>query len=325
MPAPSWLTFFQRTFPSANMALIRGNQPVLVDTGFGADLAATESLLRDAGVPPEQLSLIVNTHYHCDHTGGNSGLQARYGIPVAAHAWDAAVVNGRAREACAAEWLGQPIEPYQVDRALSDGDTIDAGGIVLQVLHTPGHTLGHISLFEPESRTLICGDAVHSDDAAWLTEFREGIGAPYRALATLDRLAAMRPKWGCSGHGPALDDPLAAIDTARRRYESWLADPRKMGWHACKRILAYALMIRDGMTADEVRMYVLGSPWYDDYSRYVFDSTPEDFFEPLLAEMLRSRAAIWRDGKLVPTAPYVTPPPGWPTGPARPRDWPPVR
>lgn len=101
--APDWLVFFERTYPSANMALIRGERPVLVDTGYGSDLTATENLLREAGVPPESLSLIVNTHYHSDHVGGNGGLQGRYGTPVAAHRWEAALVNNRDREACSAE------------------------------------------------------------------------------------------------------------------------------------------------------------------------------------------------------------------------------
>src|SRR5690242_12907257 len=105
MPPPSWLTFFERPFPSANMALVRGERPVLVDTGYGGDLAGTERLLRAAGCGPERLSLIVNTHYHSDHVGGNHGLQRRHAIPIAAHRWEADLVNGRDREACGAAWL----------------------------------------------------------------------------------------------------------------------------------------------------------------------------------------------------------------------------
>jgi glyoxylase-like metal-dependent hydrolase (beta-lactamase superfamily II) len=44
---------------------------------------------------------------------------------------------------------------------------------VLQVIHTPGHTLGHISLYAPDEQILILGDAVHGDDVAWINPFRE--------------------------------------------------------------------------------------------------------------------------------------------------------
>jgi hydroxyacylglutathione hydrolase len=212
--APEWLAFFERRYPSANMALIRGERPVLVDTGYGSDLTDTEDLLREAGVPPESLSLIVNTHYHSDHVGGNGGLQRGYGTPVAAHRWEAALVNDRDREACGAEWLGQPVEPYEANLPLSDGDEVDAGGVALEVLHTPGHTLGHVSLYAPEERVFIFGDAVHGDDVAWINPYREGAGAVVRALESLDRLASLPVRWACSGHGPAIEDPLATIDAA---------------------------------------------------------------------------------------------------------------
>jgi hydroxyacylglutathione hydrolase len=325
MTPPSWLRFFRRTFPSANMALVLGRgarRPILFDSGFGADLDETERLLHEAGVPPGRLALLVNSHYHCDHAGGNGGLQARFGLPVGAHRWEADLVNRRNREACTAEWLDQPVEPYRVDRPLSDGDELDDGGVTLQVIHTPGHTAGHISLWAPEERVLLCGDAVHGDDVAWLNPFREGVSAPRQALESLDRLAGLRPRWACSGHGPAIADPLAAIDAARRRYESWLASPEKAAWHACKRIFAYALMLRDGLPEAELPGYLLACPWFADYSRHVFGVEPADFVAPLLAEMLRSRAAGWRGGRLVPLAPYTPPPKGWPSGPTRPRDWP---
>jgi len=323
MQFPDWLLFFQRTFPSANMVAIKTRSPVLIDTGFGSDLAETERLLREAGVPPESLSLIVNTHYHSDHVGGNSGLQRRYGTPVAAHRWEADMVNRRDPEACSARWLDQPIEPYQVNRRLSDGDEIDAGGITLQALHTPGHTLGHIALYAPDAQILICGDTVHLDDVAWVGIFREGAGALERMMDTLERMKRLPVRWACSGHGPAIGENLAAaIDAALRRYERWLDDPQKMAWHACKRIFAYKLMLVNGLLEREVVPYLLRSLWFQDYSRAVFGLEPPEFVQPLLEEMLRSGAAGWRDGRLVALAPHTAPPLGWYTEPGMPGDWP---
>ncbi|MCM3653636.1 MBL fold metallo-hydrolase [Metabacillus litoralis] len=69
----SSIIFFERKFPSANMILIKDQLPILIDTGFGSD--AKEQLIKEAGVSPEELHLIVNTHYHSDHFGGNYHLQ----------------------------------------------------------------------------------------------------------------------------------------------------------------------------------------------------------------------------------------------------------
>ena len=57
------IIFFERKFPSANMVLIKNQLPILNDTGFGSEAKDTEQLIKEAGVSPEELHLIVNTHY----------------------------------------------------------------------------------------------------------------------------------------------------------------------------------------------------------------------------------------------------------------------
>ncbi|AHY46544.1 Metallo-beta-lactamase superfamily [Rubrobacter radiotolerans] len=319
---PEPFVFFRRSFPSANTVLVRGDRPVLVDSGFGGDVAETERLLREARIAPESVTLIANSHYHCDHAGGNGAFQARYGTSVAAHRWEADLVNRRDPEACGARWLAQPIEPYRVVRRLSDGDLIDAGGVLLEVYETPGHTLGHLSFYEPERRVLLCGDALHADDVAWVSPFREGVGAIQRAMESVERLRELKVEWACSGHGPAIRDFRGAAEAALARYAVWLEDPRRPAWHACKRIFAYALMLEDGMDRERIRAYLSAAPWFADHARYVFGLEPEEFVEPLLAEMIRSGAAGWSGGTLRPSAPYSPPPPGWPEGPSKPSDWP---
>ena len=314
----------QRPFPSANMILVRGPRPILVDTGFGAELPAAERLLHDLGVPPGTLHLIANTHFHADHVGGNHALQEAYDIPVAASAADAARVNGRHPNACDAEFLDQPVEPYRVDRILQEGDELDTGEVVLQVLATPGHTQSHLSFYAPEERVLLLGDVIHRDDVAWLNLCAEGPDPLEQMLSTLDRLAALPVAWACSGHGPCIEDFPAAVDAARRRYENWRGKPAKVGWHACKRAFGYALMLEDGMGAERVREYLLNAPWFVLSSRKMFEREPADFVEPLIAEMLRAGGACWREGRLVPLTPYTSPPAKWMRPEMRPRLWPPV-
>ena len=311
--------FFQRTFPSANMILVEGTRPLLIDSGFGSDIDDTVALLKRAGVDPRDLQMVANTHHHCDHVGGNHGLQTRYGVQIGAQRWEGTMVNRRDREACSAEWLVQPIQPYTVDVFLDDGDVIDTGDVQVQVIHTPGHTLGHLCYYA--DGVLIAGDAFHGDDVAWINVFREGGGAIYRLLESLDRLARLPLKRSYSGHGAACDQPLAAIDAARRRYDKWLDDPQKIGWHACKRIFTYALMLYDGMTETECRAYLLRAGWFLDYSRHIFDTEPVDFVAPMLDELIRSGAARWHDGKLLPNAAYDPPPPGWLDAIKPPRWW----
>lgn len=319
---PAWLVFFERTYPSANSILIRGREPVLVDTGFGSDALRTEQLLAEAGARPKDLSLVVNTHYHSDHVGGNAAIQHNAGVPVAAHRWEADLVNRRDVHACAGDWLDQPVEPYSVDVPLSDGDVIQVGSVALQVLHTPGHTLGHISLFEPESGTLICGDALHGGDVGWINPFREGVSALRQAIESVERLASLPVRWACSGHGPAFADPQETFAAARLRYLRWLAEPERMAWHACRRIFAYALMIVGGIPEADVTMYLEQRKWVQDYARDVFGIPVDGFARQLLSEMLRSGAARREGPAVVATTHHISPPPGWERGPVHPALWP---
>lgn len=317
----SEIIFFEKTFPSANMVLIHDQNPILIDTGFGSDAKETEQLIRDAGVLPESLHLIVNTHYHSDHVGGNFHFQQNYGTRIAAHTWDASLINNQDTEACSAEWLDQPVEPYYVDLKLSDHDEIHTGNRTLQVLHTPGHTLGHISLYEPEAEILICGDLFHSNDIGWLNSFREGVSAIHRSLESLDRLSKLQIQRAYSGHGPHIEQPLAAIDAARGRFEKWLGSPEKIAWHGCKRIFSFALMLKDGLAKEEITPYLLNCGWFQDFARYSFQLQPEEFIPVLLDEMIRSRAAVWREDRLIASAPYQAPDRNWMKQNMKPKDW----
>ncbi len=314
--------FFQRPFPSANMTLIAGRKPVLVDSGFGSDLARTMALIRDSGTEPGEISLVVNTHAHSDHAGGNFGLQTQFHLPIAAHVWEAAMVNRRDPEACGAIWLDQPVEPYHVDRLLEDGDEFESGDVRFRVLHTPGHTLGHISLYSEELKILICGDATHEDDVGWINIFREGGGALERAIQSAEKLRKLPVKWACSGHGPAMTDPQAAFERALKRYESWVDKPEKIAWHACKRIFAYRLILVGGINEPDLAPYLLACRWFQDFCRDFFKIAPPDFIRPFLEEMLRSGAAKWEGPRLVAGVEHH-PAGSWnPAAPIRPAEWP---
>ncbi|GAC1469832.1 MAG: hypothetical protein PVSMB5_16600 [Ktedonobacteraceae bacterium] len=308
---PAWLHFWQRAYPSANTVLIEDEKPVLIDSGFGSDVPALLQWLSDAAIAPERLWLLINTHYHCDHAGGNHYLQSQAGVRIAAQRWEARLINNRSSEACSVLFLRQPIEPYRVDVALGDGDELVLGKRVLRVLHTPGHTLGHISLYFPQEKMLVCGDAVHDDDVSWINPFREGAGALERTMESIERLAQLDVRMAFSGHGAMLAQPQEAFDRARRRYEKWLRAPEKLGWHACKRIFAYALMLSAGLARGSETDYLLACPWFLDYSRHIFRCEPAAFVQPLLEEMLRSGAARWQHERLIALTTFTPPSQEW--------------
>ncbi|MFH1681785.1 MAG: MBL fold metallo-hydrolase [Candidatus Eisenbacteria bacterium] len=112
---------------------------VLVDPGDEPDRIATR--IDSDGWKPVA---IVNTHAHLDHIGGIHDLKERYGIPLLLHPADEPILR-TAPEHARLLGVSEPSVPA-VDRPLRDRETLDLAGLRLEVLHTPGHTPGGVSL-----------------------------------------------------------------------------------------------------------------------------------------------------------------------------------
>ena len=90
---------------------------------------------------------IVSTHAHIDHVGGLTKLRRATGAPVMMHREDLALYQIMDEQA---EFLGvERPETGEVDQLLKEGDVLRWGGMAANVMHTPGHTPGSISLYLP--------------------------------------------------------------------------------------------------------------------------------------------------------------------------------
>ncbi|BDM74253.1 hypothetical protein HEK616_77400 (plasmid) [Streptomyces nigrescens] len=290
---PSWVIWRQRPFPDANLLLLPGRQPALVDSGFVAHAEETAAWARaHAG----EVAMVVNTHWHCDHVGGNALLRTR-GAAVAAGKPEAEAISRRDPGCCAAEYLDQPVAPYTVDISLDDGQVLQLGDTDWEVVRTPGHTPGHLALWQPDERLLVAGDALSDYDVGWVNLALDGPDAAMTALASLQRMADLAPRVILPSHGPIPADPAAAFGAALRRAQRLVDDPDGAVWYGARRILAFALMIRGGIPADEVEPYLYGRAWLTDAAR-LLDRTPEALATELVGTMLRSGAVVLREGRL---------------------------
>ena len=153
---------------------------VLVDTGMPGSWELIRAAMIEAGVSPEKLKAVIITHQDIDHIGSLPEIVQAYSgqIEVYAHELDQPYIEGKLPliktnpERMAAMLASLPEEERKkmqaifenppkakVDKILADGDVLPIfGGI--RVIHTPGHTPGHISLYVQNSKTLIAGDAM---------------------------------------------------------------------------------------------------------------------------------------------------------------------
>lgn len=288
---PSGVVWSQRSFPDANFLLLRGEQTALVDSGFVAHAEQTQALALEHG---DEVSWVVNTHWHSDHVGANALLQ-QAGARIAAAHHDADALERADPGCCMAEYLDQPVPQYAVDLALADGDRLLLGDSEWEIVAVPGHTPGHVALWDPDHRLAAVGDAVSSYDVGWVDVMREGVQAIDASLASLERLRELDARLFLPGHGPLVTDPGAAVEKAIKRLQRQRADLDVAVDYGAKRILAFALMIRGGMTPDALDAYLATRAWAARASATVGQRV-EDFARDLVDAMLASGALVLRNG-----------------------------
>lgn len=136
---------------------------VVIDAGNSTpkENAALDGFIAEHGLRPV---LAVNTHGHFDHLLGVEHLRRTYGIPFALSRKDAFLID---TASVSGTIYGVKIGAMpSIDIDLDDREEVSFGNTTLRVIPTPGHTPGHVSLFEPSSQSLFTGD----------TLFRESIG-----------------------------------------------------------------------------------------------------------------------------------------------------
>lgn len=174
----------------SNHVLIDDN--ILVDTGTGYYNDYLFSKLRENGVEPDDIEMVVNTHCHYDHIGGNQFFP---NAKIAIHKHDALSVKNK-------DTLGTSMSVFdnpgncRVDIELEDGDDIAD----FNVIHTPGHTKGGICLWDGEN--LISGDTIFAGGGVG----RMDIGGDYQDMKnSVKKLTELDVKNIFPGHGPHVE------------------------------------------------------------------------------------------------------------------------
>jgi glyoxylase-like metal-dependent hydrolase (beta-lactamase superfamily II) len=238
----------QSSLTHVNAYLIRGDSSfLLVDAGWNTDesFASLQRQMAETGADIKDISQIVVTHVHPDHYGQAGRLKRLSGASLALHDIEKGFIESRyvhmdnllTQTAQLMSISGLPPEeladvrdaslgmehnvvPTAPDVILHGGETITAGTFTFQVLWTPGHSEGHVCLYEPEKKILISGDHILpriTPNISWHPQSSENPLGKY--LNSLKDLKKLDVKMVLPGHEFPFTEFRPRIDELIRHHE----------------------------------------------------------------------------------------------------------
>lgn len=274
---PVKLSWFPQPYPP-NVFLIvgAGGEAALVDAGFSDDesFAARRDAL--AALGPLDVRYLILTHHHYDHSSGARRLQELTGAAVVTHRLEAPLLRQAASEEVPSDLEAPPEQREARERMRAfreeaarvepsvlaeDGQRLEVGGLTLRLVHTPGHTAGHLCVLLEDEGVLFAGDNVLGLGTTVVPPPPHGDMAQY--VASLRKMQTLDARLLLPGHGPPVKEPRRKlqelIDHRRQREEQILALVRE-GRDTVKRLVRAIYPELDrrllGMAESQVRSHL---------------------------------------------------------------------
>jgi glyoxylase-like metal-dependent hydrolase (beta-lactamase superfamily II) len=299
MKLPASMRLLERGWLSANNILFLGREETaLVDSGYASHAPQTLALVGH-GLRGRRLDLLINTHMHSDHCGGNAALQAAYAcrtlIPAAeaekVRAWDEAALSYRA--------TGQQCPRFGFDGVLRDGEHLRLGDLDWRALAAPGHDPHALLLYCEAEGILLSADALWENGFGVIFPELEGESGFAEARATLDLIAGLDVRLVIPGHGPAFTDVHAALERAYRRLDFLAADPMRNAQNGVKVLVKFRLLERRRVSLTELRQWVREVPLLTLSNRRYLKMDEDALAEWIASQLVRAGAAAIEEGMLV--------------------------
>ncbi|ACD14861.1 MBL fold metallo-hydrolase [Paraburkholderia phytofirmans] len=239
---PESIRVFERGWLSSNNVLLVDDAcAALVDTGYATHAPQTLALVRQAlGAQP--LDLIVNTHLHSDHCGGNALLQATWPCRTVIPASEASVVRDWDETRLTFRATGQTCERFGFTGTIAPGARLRLGALDWDVLGAPGHDPHSLMLYCADERILISADALWENGFGVIFPELEGESGFAEEQAVLEAIAKLDVRLVIPGHGAPFTNVEQALERAFSRV-AWLrADPARNAKNALKVLIVFKLL-----------------------------------------------------------------------------------
>jgi glyoxylase-like metal-dependent hydrolase (beta-lactamase superfamily II) len=231
-------TVFDKTGVVFLYLFVTKNGLVIIDTGASdSPKSVLEPALSELGMELRDISVILNSHAHLDHSGGNKEVKSISGAKIYLHPGDLFMARSveaqteyhvgplrelgfpqEAIEQRVAHVKNNAGEEFEPDFLLKDGEVLDFGDIQLRVIHLPGHSPGLTGFYLENPGILFSADGIQGQGA------RPGsfpyIFYTYDYRKSLEKVLSLKPNWICLGHayhgGSLVNYPVRKDEDAKR-------------------------------------------------------------------------------------------------------------
>lgn len=293
------LFFIQRGFLSGNHFAYRSDKPILIDTAYKSGLDETLSIFSSLGIDVSGTSLIINTHSHCDHVGGNGLIQDISKCQVAMHKIGKYFIESKDDWSTWWKYYVQEADFFSCSTGLNDGDLVRVGPYEFQCIYTPGHASDGIVLYEPENRLLISSDTLWEYDMAVMTVRVEGSRALFCMMESVERIARLVVDIVYPGHGPEFIDFEGAVNRAKSRLSRFIQDPESVGRDLIRKIIVYTLMMKGAIDNSIFFEHLMRTPWYPETVNLYFSGYYKNTYDEILTDLLDRGIVYERDDQLL--------------------------
>ncbi len=292
------LFFIERGFLNGNHFVFRSEKPILIDTAYIADFEHTAAFIAQLGIKPADIQLIISTHCHCDHIGGNKKIQEKSGCDIALHKIGKYFIDTRNDWATWWGYYGQEAAFFDCTIELNDGDVLAIGPHEFAVMHTPGHAAEGIVLYNRKERLLISSDTLWKNDMAVMTLQIEGSAAPFHMLESLEKLASLDVRMVYPGHGPPFRDIHKALARTHKRLNHFLNHRDQMGLDLLKKIIIYTLMMRKTVAEDLFFNDLMQTRWYKETVDLYFNAEYRPIYDAIMNDFQKRGIVKTRNGHM---------------------------
>ena len=297
MPAsvsfPFGLQVIERGWLSSNIVVISGDSSTaLIDSGYASHSSQTVALVQSAlgSLSPD---LLLNTHLHSDHCGGNAALQAKFpslktlippGQSQFVSSWDPIALSYQP--------TGQICPQFGFQGLLKPGAEIVLGDLVWEIHSAAGHDPNSLVFFQRDARLLVSADALWENGFGIVFPELEGESAFDEVSSTLDLIEDLLPLTVIPGHGAPFIYSSEIMSRARDRLTAFVANPVKHAKHAVKVLLKFKLLEVQSQSAADFKAWALQTPYLELVRSQFFSSVhPSQWVEELIGELVLSHAA----------------------------------